>query len=98
MKTKPNYTSKQKAQTVLDLLRGDKTLDEVCIKNGVSKTSVHYWKKKFDENVHLLFEIDTKSRKESKPKKEDSPDYLKGIIGKQVVELEILKKALGVWG
>lgn len=90
---KKTYTSARKLEVVRELIRGDKSQNHVLAKHGVSKSSAIKWKRQFEENAHLVFEIG----KNKKPKEEDTPEYLKGIIGNLTVENEILKKALSVW-
>jgi transposase len=77
-----------------DLLRGDKTFSQVCIKHGIAKSTVKGWQKKFEENAHMVFEIENKKKK---PSKKESPEYLRSLIGDLTVENDILKKALSVW-
>lgn len=87
------YTSAQKMDVIKDLLRGDKTLTQVCIKHGIAKSTVQGWKKQFEENGHMIFEVSRQKKVEPK----ESPEYLKSLIGNLTVENDILKKALSVW-
>lgn len=87
------YTSAKKLEVIKDLLRGDKSFTQVCIKHGISKSTVKGWQKQFEENGHMIFEVSPNK----KPKESESPDYLKGVIGNLTVENSILKKALSVW-
>lgn len=93
MRKKLTYTSSKKFEVIKDLLRGDKTFEQVCIKHGLGKSTVSYWKKQFDRNGSMIFEITTPKR----PKEEESPELLRDIIGKLTIENSILKKALSVW-
>ena len=87
------YKSEKKLAVVKEVLKGDQTINQICIKHGISKTAVNKWKKKFNENAHMIFEMTT-PKKESK---NENPEYLTSVIGKLTVENDILKKALGVW-
>jgi len=89
MPKRKSYETQKKVQVLRDLLRADKTIEEVCIKHSIAKSTAHKWKKTFDQNAHALFEITTRTKK---TKKEDSPEYLKSIIGGLTVENDILKK------
>lgn len=94
MRKTQTYTSAKKLEVIKDLLRGDKTFTQACIKHGIAKSTASGWKKQFEENGHMIFEVSRRKRKQD-PK--DSPKYLKGIIGDLTVENDILKKALSVW-
>ena len=92
MRKTKTYTSAKKLEVIKDLLRGDKTFTQVCIKHGISKSTVKGWQKQFEENGHMIFEV---SKKREEPK--ESPEYLRSLIGNLTVENDILKKALSVW-
>jgi transposase-like protein len=91
---KKTYTSAEKLEVVKELIKGDKPQNLICAKHGISKSAAMKWKKQFEENAHLVFELEAPK----KQKEEDKPEYLKGIIGNLTVENDILKKALSVWG
>lgn len=93
MRKTKTYTSAKKLEVIKDLLKGDKTFTQVCIKHQIAKSTVKGWQKQFENNGHMIFEV-------SKPKKnepKESPEYLKSIIGNLTVENDILKKALSIW-
>lgn len=93
-KTRKSYESAFKLETVLEAMQKDKTIEQVAVRRGVSSGMINNWKKQFRQNAHIAFE--TPLRK-SKRKPEESPEYLKKIIGDQTIEIDILKKALSVW-
>ena len=87
------YESATKITAVKELIKGSQTQEQICIKYGVSRSALNKWKKQFDNNAYLIFEVSTPK----KPKEDKNPEYLTGVIGKLTVENDILKKALGVW-
>ncbi len=93
MRKVQTYTSAKKLEVILDLLKGERTLNQVAIKHSIAKSTITGWKKQFDNNAHMIFEIQSPK----KPKESDSPELLKDIIAKVTIENEILKKALSVW-
>ena len=93
MRKVKTYSSAKKLAVVKDLLKGDKTFSQVCIKHGIAKSTIKGWQKQFKDNGHMIFEI-SKSKKVN-PK--ESPEYLKTIIGGQAIEIDVLKKALSIW-
>ena len=87
------YSRSKKLEVIKDLLRGDTTLKQVCIKHGIPSSTIKGWQKQFEENGHMIFEV---SKNKEEPK--ESPEYLKSLIGNLTVENDIFKKALSVWG
>jgi putative transposase len=49
-KKRRNFSAEFKAKVVLELLEGDKTLNEIASKNDLLPRSVQQWKKQFLEN------------------------------------------------
>jgi transposase-like protein len=51
-----NFTAEFKAKVVLEILEGDKTLNEIAIKYDLLPKSLQQWKKQFLENSVLAFD------------------------------------------
>lgn len=94
MKKRKSYDSAFKLQVVLDTMRPDRTIEQVRVRYGVHATQINKWRAQFKQHAHLVFEQVAKSKK---PDEQESPEYLKRIIGDLTVENDILKKALSVW-
>ena len=90
--TKKNYSAKVKFQAVLELLQGEKTTVEIARAWGVHPTSVSGWRREFLKKGPEVF-----SQKNSLREYEKRIDDLESIIGKQTVEIALLKKFLGAW-
>ena len=84
-KKRRNFTAEFKTKVVLELLEGDKTLNEIASKYEVLPKSLQQWKKQFLDNASLAFDKSTvvKEYKEEieKLKKE------KGAIAKKLGEV-----------
>ena len=90
--TKKTYSSKVKFQAVLELLRGEKTVTEIARAWGAHPTSITGWKKEFLAKGPEVF-----SQKGTIREYEKKTEELESIIGKQTVEIALLKKFLGAW-
>ena len=55
-KKRRNFTAEFKAKVVLELLEGEKTLNEVASKYNILPKSLKQWKKQFLENAVLAFD------------------------------------------
>jgi transposase len=95
-KKRNSYDAEFKLRVVLESMQRDTTIEEVKVKYGVSSSVINKWRKKFKENASQVFDRG-QGKKTSKKKPEDSPEYLKKLIGDLTVENTILKKALSVW-
>jgi transposase-like protein len=87
------YTAAFKAKVGLEAIRGVKTVNEIGQDYGVHPAQVGQWKREIQEQAQTLFE------KKRGPKKEDGPgepDRLYGEIGRLKVELDWLKKKVGL--
>ena len=89
------YDADFKARVVLESFRHDITIEQVSSKYGVAQSIINKWRKIFKDNLPFVFASTQPKKKQVK--QEDSPDYLKKIIGDLTVENDILKKALSVW-
>jgi transposase-like protein len=87
-RTRRSFSPQFKAQTVLDLLTGAANQAEVCRQHQLSPALVARWKATVLEQLHRLFDED------SQPSPEQTRiTELEQLVGRQALELEILKKA-----
>jgi transposase-like protein len=87
-RTRRSFSPQFKAQTVLDLLTGVSNQAEICRKHQLSPQLLARWKEMVQDELHRLFEEDTQQTAEQARIAE-----LEQLVGRQVLELEILKKA-----
>jgi putative transposase len=82
------YSSEQKAKIVLELLKEDKTLNELASQYKVTPRTIQNWKKEFLNNASKAFESDkSKKDKESELKKlQEENDALAKALGKTTIE------------
>ncbi len=83
-----SFTPEFKAQVVLDLLRGERSQAELCRLHQFSASLLVLWKDAFLERLPLVFQAD-EQRSQERQRIAD----LEQLVGRQALELEILKKA-----
>jgi putative transposase len=87
-RTRRSFSPQFKAQTVLDLLSGTSSQAEICRQHQVSPQLLTRWKATVLEELHRLFDEDSQPSPEQARIAE-----LEQLVGRQALELEILKKA-----
>ncbi len=87
-RTRRSFSPQFKAQTVLDLLSGAANQAEICRQHKLSPQLVARWKATVLEQLHSLFDEDSQPSLEQARIAE-----LEQLVGRQALELEILKKA-----
>jgi putative transposase len=90
------FTAEFKTKLVLEVLKNDKTLNEIASQNNITPKNLQNWKKTFLENAEMAMEP-AKAIKEYKDAnlelQSKIDDYAK-IVGKMTVEKEWLEKKL----
>jgi putative transposase len=92
-RTRRSFSPQFKAQTILDLLTGVSNQAEICRQHQLSPALVARWKATVLEQLHCLFEEDSQASPEQLRIAE-----LEQLVGRQTLELEILKKASRLLG
>ena len=87
-RTRRTFTPQFKAQVVLELLTGQHTHAELCRQHQLSPSLLTLWKDTFLERLPLLFQDDARLDQQQARVAE-----LEQLVGRQALELEILKKA-----
>jgi len=80
------YTSQQKANVVLELLKEEKTLGELATQFNVTPKTIQNWKKQFLSNASRAFEEDAKQSKQAIKKLQEENDALAKTLGRTTVE------------
>ncbi len=53
--SEPNYSAEFKFQTVMDLLRGEKSVEEICDERGITQAQVYRWRLEFVTKAPTVF-------------------------------------------
>lgn len=96
MKKRKNYTAKQKAQIVLELLREERTVAEISSEYGIHPNLLYRWKKQALENFHLAFEDQLREQRELEAQHQNQLDKLYAEIGRLTTQVNWLKKKSGL--
>jgi putative transposase len=90
------YTAEKKAKIVLELLKEERTINQIASEYKVTVKSIQNWKKQFLENASLAFDTDkaTEIYKKELQAKEAKIDELAKALGKTTVERDWAVKKL----
>ena len=90
----PRFTSEQKFNIILESLRGDRTISEICREYGIAQSLFYKWRDKFFEGAKKSFN----SKKKEVNGYEAEIKQLKQVIGELTIENQILKKTQKLLG
>ena len=96
MPKKPHFSTSQKAQIVLEILREDKSIAQIASENGIHPNQLYRWKKQAMENFSQLFEDERKNEKTRDAEHERQLNQLYAEIGRLSAQLSWLKKKSGL--
>lgn len=94
-KKRRNFTARFKLETVLDGLRGEKTVAQICRERDITESLYYRWRDAFMERAGDIF-VDQRG-----PQRNEQAERiaeLERLAGKQALEIEILKKAGSLLG
>lgn len=96
--TKKRFTPEQKIQIVLEGLRSEITVSELCRREGLANVTYYKWSKEFLDAGKNGLTLETKrnaTSEEVRTLKMDNSD-LRRAVSEQVLENIRLKKSLGI--
>ena len=85
------WTSKKKAEAVLEIIKGNQTLVDFCRANDLKQSDVQKWISEFVAGGTQCLKANPRDLK-SEHRKE--LDQLKHVIGEQALDIRILKKSI----
>ena len=94
--TRRRFTSEEKIRIVLDGLRGEDSIAELCRREGIAQSLYYSWSKEFLEAGKKRLAGDTAreaSSGEVKALRREARD-LKEVVAEQALELRLLKKSM----
>jgi len=95
-KTRRKFSSEEKIRIVLDGLRGEDSIAELCRREGIAQSLYYTWSKEFLEAGKKRLAGDTAraaTSDEVKLLRRESHD-LKEVVAEQALELRLLKKSM----
>lgn len=95
--TRRKFSAEEKIRIILEGLRGEESISELCRREGMSPSIYYKWSKSFLEAGKKRLLGDTKrgvSSDEVRELKHENAE-LKRIVAEQVLKIELYKKSLG---
>ena len=94
--TRKQYSAEEKIHIVLDGLRGEETIAELCRREGIAQSLYYSWSKEFLEAGKRRLAGDT-ARQASSPEVKDlrrETGELKEALAEAILENRLLKKSM----
>lgn len=90
-----SYTPTFKTKVVLELLRGERELNEIAAAYEIAPNQLRNWKAEFLDNADIIFDRKRDSRlREELGAKQREADQLAKKVGQLSIEVDFLKKTL----
>jgi transposase len=94
--TRKHYSAEEKIRIVLDGLRGESSISELCRREGIAESLYYSWSKEFLEAGKRRLAGDTEraaTNPEVKELRRETRE-LKEVVAEQALELRLLKKSM----
>ena len=95
--TRRRFTAEEKIRIVLEGLRGEETISELCRREGIAPTVYYKWSESFLEAGKQRLAGETKrdaSTEEVVALRRENAE-LKRLVAEQMLKVELFKKSLG---
>lgn len=94
--TRKHYSAEDKIRIVLDGLRGDASIAELCRREGIAESMYYSWSKEFLEAGKRRLAGDTARAATTDEVKDlrQEARVLKEVVAEQMLELRLLKKSM----
>jgi transposase-like protein len=86
------FTPDFKFEAVLDMVRGEKSMAQICRERDITESLLYTWRDAFLERAPAIFADQRSSSNGSDPQAERIAE-LERLVGRQALEIEVLKKA-----
>jgi transposase-like protein len=96
MEKRRNFTPEQKAKIVIEVLREERTLNEIAAEYEIHPNLLSRWKAEFLENAGKVFSKEADDVQKAKQSFEKEKDELLRQIGQLSYEVSWLKKKSGL--
>ena len=84
--TRRKWTEKEKFEVVLEGLRGDATISELCNRYGIQQSQYYVWRDHFLKNGSKVFTMNKQTKHEQQL--ENKIQKMKRVIGELTLELK----------
>jgi transposase-like protein len=96
MPKRKHFSATQKAQIALEILKEEKTINQIASENTVHPNVLYRWKKQALENLPKLFDDENKSVRDRQEEHERQVNELYCEIGRLTTQVNWLKKKSGI--
>jgi putative transposase len=93
---KKQYTAKQKAQVVLEILKEEKAISQIASEHGIHPNQLYKWKAQALEGLPKVFEDGSKADKAQQAAHAQEISELYEQIGRLSTQIAWLKKKSGL--
>jgi len=95
-KTRKKYSAEEKLRIVLEGLRGEDSISELCRREGIHQNMYYKWSKEFLEAGKQRLAGDTKREADRQEVKEmrSENEQLKALVAELTLKNRVLKKSL----
>lgn len=95
--TRRKFSVEEKIRIVLEGLRGEQTVSELCRREGIAPTVYYKWSKSFLEagKQRLVGETKRNASTEEVRRLRGENAELKRLVAEQMLKIELFKKSLG---
>lgn len=84
------FTPDFKLEAVLDMMRGEKTIAQICRERDITESLLYTWRDAFFERAPTIF---ADQRSNGNDPQAERIAELERMVGKLTMEIEVLKKA-----
>lgn len=95
MSKRREFSAQFKLETVLEGLRGEKSVAQICREGDITDSLYYKWRDEFMQNAPNIF---ADKRREGTDENVERVAELERLVGRLTMELEIAKKASGLLG
>ena len=95
-KTRRHHSAEEKIRIVLEVLRGEDTVAELCRREGIAQSLYYKWSKEFLEAGKARLAGDTKRQASSEDVEElrSENEQLKQLVAELALKNRVLKKSM----
>ena len=90
------YTPDEKAQLVLEVFRGERTINELASEHNVHPNMLSRWKREAESNLRQIFEDGAAKKRKAEKAHAEEIEALYAEIGRLSTENQWLKKKAGL--
>jgi transposase len=96
MKKRNQYTKQKKAEIVIELLKEEKTVNQIASEYGIHPSQLTQWKKKALEGLPEIFERGENAAQKAEKEYQQQIEQLYKEIGYLTTQVKWLKKKSGI--